>query len=70
MPKFKAGDCFYKKNDSYKYHIVTILEDEGQIVYKYFGKYKQWWHYEIEDFDNFQIYFKIGLYYFKDNKND
>ena len=35
----------------YKIHIVSII-DEGKgiyVVYRYFGKRKQWWHYEIAD---------------------
>lgn len=36
----------------YKIHIVEII-DEGLsycplIVFRYFGKHKQWWHYEIK----------------------
>lgn len=35
----------------YKYHIVLSFNDAGQtfFVVKYYGKYKQWWHYEIWD---------------------
>jgi len=47
----KKGDIFYKKHGPviYKCHTVIVLEkeDKPQIVYKYYGKYKQWWHYEI-----------------------
>ena len=33
----------------YKYHIVLSFEDNGERFYvvKYYGKYKQWWHYEV-----------------------
>ena len=32
-----------------KYHYVTSFEDGGstQHVVKFFGRYKQWWHYEV-----------------------
>lgn len=32
-----------------KYHRVLTFEDNGGTfhVVKFFGKYKQWWHYEI-----------------------
>lgn len=32
----------------YKIHILAIV-DECQIVFKWYGKHKQWWHYEVED---------------------
>ena len=39
------------KQRDYKYHIVLSFEDNGETFYvvKYFGKHKQWWHYEIWD---------------------
>ena len=35
----------------YKYHLVTSFEDKGDVFYvvRYYGIYKQWWHYEIRD---------------------
>lgn len=32
-----------------KYHIVLEFEDNGETftVVKYYGVYKQWWHYEV-----------------------
>ena len=32
-----------------KYHYVTSFEDGGDTLHvvKYFGKHKQWWHYEV-----------------------
>ena len=31
------------------YHIVLTFEDNGKKYYvvKFYGKYKQWWHYEV-----------------------
>lgn len=55
--KFEKGQSysevqFYDRIEKYKIHIVEVI-DEGMyfcplVVYRYFGKYKQWWHYEIE----------------------
>lgn len=38
-----------KRPRDYKYHIVLSFEDNGALYYvvKYYGIYKQWWHYEI-----------------------
>ncbi len=39
--------------DGYKYHVVCSFTDNGETFYvvKYYGKYQQWWHYEIWDSD-------------------
>jgi len=50
---FKVGKTYRASIGGYyvyKIHIVQII-DEGYgvwIVYRYYGKRKQWWHYEIE----------------------
>lgn len=31
----------------YKIHILAIIE-ENYIVFRWYGRHKQWWHYEIE----------------------
>jgi len=31
----------------YKCHVIAVVEE--QVVYRWYGKHKQWWHYEIED---------------------
>ncbi len=56
-----VGDCFYQKKFAYKYHVVAILEEEKHIVVKYYGKRKQWWHYEVESFYHYDSYFGCGL---------
>lgn len=49
------GDVFYKCCDSLsrmnKCHVINTIHDDDRIliVYKWHGRYKQWWHYEIED---------------------
>ena len=66
MIDLKVGNCFYeKKSEVYKYHVVAILENEEQIVFKYFGKRKQWWHYEIKSFYEYETWVECGLYFKK-----
>ena len=38
----------FRYND-YLYHHVLTFEDNGNKMHvvKYYGKYKQWWHYEV-----------------------
>ena len=46
----KLGDTFYlKKNPErpYKCHVVGIV-DGDQVVYKWYGRHKQRWNYEVE----------------------
>ena len=31
----------------YKIHILAII-DEHQVVYRFYGVHKRWWHYRIE----------------------
>jgi hypothetical protein len=62
--EIKVGQCFYIKNDNRKYHIVTILTEEKdpQVVYKFFGIHKKWWHYKLESLYAFGLCAKTGLY--------
>ena len=30
----------------YKIHILAIVDDH-MVVFKYYGRHEQWWHYEI-----------------------
>lgn len=49
--EFKIGKTFSVTlgiGKPYKIHICAII-DEIMIVYKYYGRHKQWWHYRIED---------------------
>jgi len=58
MKEIKVGDkhrIYYHFGSSpkgYLVHVVAIV-DEDYVVYKYFGKHKQWWHYGIERIDIF-----------------
>jgi hypothetical protein len=60
----EPGDCFYNHQDHYKHHIVLLLLNEPipQIIYKYFGKHKRWWHYQIESMYGFNLMWESKLY--------
>jgi hypothetical protein len=71
VTKPKTGDCFFLKNDKRKYQIVAILnEPQIQIVYKYFGINKKWWHYEIISFRQFILNFSLGFCKATSQKDD
>jgi len=38
----KEGDCFYKRYDKRKYHIIKIIEDNNKklVIYKFYGIHK------------------------------
>nr|BDD43621.1 hypothetical protein 1 [Dehalococcoidia bacterium] len=48
----QTGDVFYSyhptgpKVREYKCHVLAIV-DEDHVVFKWYGKHKQWWHYEV-----------------------
>ena len=46
---FAIGETYRARiNGSiYKIHIVGLVDDV-MIVFKYYGKHKQWWHYEVK----------------------
>ena len=50
MTTFPKPRRVYRDYD-YKYHLVLSFEDQGETYYvvRYYGKHKQWWHYEIWD---------------------
>jgi len=60
----------FEKNKSYhiymfdvcrnqKIHIVELIEND-MIVYKFFGKHKQWWHYKVESKRQIEFYFEMA----------
>lgn len=60
--EFETGQMYHiliNGAKEYKIHIRAIV-DENMIVYKWFGQYQQWWHYEIESKDMLEI--KIEKY--------
>ncbi len=49
--KFKFGDTYQINRGPgkpYKIYVLAII-DGDMVVYKWYGRHKQWWHYEIED---------------------
>jgi hypothetical protein len=66
----KIGSVFYEINEDYKYHVINIFKDNDSniIVFKYYGKHKQWWHYEVIELWKFNMRIKHEIYYFKDKK--
>lgn len=58
----KAGDTTYAwvQGRAYKIHIVSIVDDI-QVVFKWYGKHKQWWHYDVLQFDDLEWRIKLGL---------
>ena len=51
-----------KRQRDYKYHVVLsfIDHDETYFVVKYYGIYKQWWHYEVWDSYSMELNKKSG----------
>lgn len=53
--------------DGRKYHIIGHCYDEDKdgkkLIYivKFFGKYKQWWHYEVMTSEEFDWHIKDGV---------
>ena len=46
---YKVNDVFYmlkSPGKPYKCHVVAIVDDY-MVVYKWYGRVKQWWHYEV-----------------------
>jgi len=54
--KFKVGQTFKARPNGHvvpvKIHIMYVLpsiyEDRSLVVYRWYGKHKQWWHEEME----------------------
>jgi hypothetical protein len=68
------NDIFYDYTNPfhYKCHVVYELNDEPepQIVYKYYSKHKQWWHYGIISKYLFKLYMDSGSMSLTRKKND
>ena len=54
--KFKVGKTYHINQyaETYLIHVLCIV-DERQVVFKYYGKHKKRWFYEVEDFEILQI---------------
>ena len=52
MSYIRLLPCGFKyRYGGYLYHVVLSFQDseneDTMYVVKYYGKYKQWWHYEV-----------------------
>jgi hypothetical protein len=41
-------------------HIIAVVDD-GEVVYRYFGRHKQWWHYGVENWKRIKAYHEWGI---------
>lgn len=59
------GHTFHRRG--YKYHIIGHCYDENRndkmFIYmtKYYGKHKQWWHYEAITAEEYDLDIKFGI---------
>jgi hypothetical protein len=60
--EFKKGDTFRmpKGKSTQKCHVVEIIEC-NMVVYKYYGKNQQWWHYKVDHADHLKRMNEIAL---------
>ena len=59
---FKIGQKYYLNRGlgkQYKIHIVGIVEN-NMVAFKWYGRHKQYWHYEIKHFKSLK--FEINLH--------
>lgn len=64
VKNLSPGDIFWEGDGGYKCHVLVNLKEENQIVFKYFGRYKKYWHYEVQSY----FWFEIRLKEVKDGK--
>lgn len=59
--KFAIGETHKARINGYVYkiHIVGIVDDV-MVVYKYYGKHKQWWHYGVKREDDLSFYIEMA----------
>ena len=48
----------YPQTD-YLYHVLDIFDDD-EVAVKYYGRYKQWWHYEFQNIYRIWLVYKEG----------
>jgi hypothetical protein len=60
-PFFQTGRAYrvhlFSMRFSIKIHVLAVI-DRDQIVYKFFGRQRQWWHYGIHDCDTLKACFE------------
>lgn len=57
--KFKKGQTYraaIQGMNIYKIHILAVIE--GMVVYRWYGRHKQWWHYSIETKEMVEFFIK------------
>jgi len=61
--KFKQGEtyeAYFGGKANYKIHIMYVLDsiydNEKLIVYRYYGKHKQYWHEEMKTATSLELY--------------
>lgn len=55
---FKVGDTHnisIGPGELRKIHVLAVV-DGNHVVYKWYGKHKQWWHYAVERDDILEIW--------------
>lgn len=59
--QFETGDIHkcWLNGRNYKIHIVAVV-DGCMVVYKWYGKHKQWWHYEVKHADDLECYIALA----------
>lgn len=64
MWEIRHQGYFYNTVSKDKCHIVYILMDGGVpiVLYKWYGKHKQYWHYACEPEEDVNHCLKIGIY--------
>jgi hypothetical protein len=71
MPKQHTKGFYTKKGRSirvlfswsqhlHRLHIVQVV-DGDMVVYKFFGRHKQWWHYGVERWQRIKFYHEQGI---------
>ena len=54
---FKKGETYHilqGPGEPYKIHVLEIVDGQ-YVVYKWYGRHKQWWHYNVEHEDILQV---------------
>ncbi len=58
MIKIKVGDIFHgcwNLGKPYKCYVLAIV-DKDQIVFRYYGRRKQYWHYDVKWIGMIEVY--------------
>jgi len=59
---FEAGQTYHAAIGPglpYKIHICAVIDNE-MVVYRYYGRHKQWWHYVVEHHEMVAIKIERG----------